>query len=153
METLFLITYGNGDFFDINKFRPIKNDLYCNKPNGGLWASPINSTYSWKDWCIENEFGDLSSNFKFTITGNIFKITNQNSFNQLPLVSEEISGYSIIIVSALYNNQLIDFETATNSGIDAIWLTEDAIRCREVHGWDCESVLILNPNCIQVSNM
>lgn len=153
METLSLITYGKGNFFDKNKFQPVKNAPYCNKPNGGLWASPINSKYGWKDWCIIEEFGNLSNSFEFTIIGNIFKITNQNSINQLPLVSEGIHDYHTVLVSALYNGQLVDFEAVDNSGIDAIWLTEEAVCCKEFYGWDCESVLILNPNCIQVSNM
>jgi len=151
MATLSLITYGKGSFFDKNKFQLVKNMLYWNKPSGGLWASPINCNYGWKEWCIIEEFGDLSSSFEFVVTGNIFKIENSNSLNQLPLIKREESGYEeIVLMSALYNRQLIDFEAVANSGVDAIWVTENAIRYKEFYGWDCESVLILNPNCIQI---
>jgi hypothetical protein len=64
-----------------------------------------------------------------------------------------LEGYHIVLMSDLYNSQLIDFEAVVKSGIDAIWLTEDAIRHKEFYGWDCESVLILNSNCIQTPNM
>jgi hypothetical protein len=149
METLSLVTYGKGTFFDKNKFQFIKNAPHWNKPSGGLWASPINSKYGWKDWCIIEEFGNLSSSFEFTITGNIFKIENIDDLNQLPLIVNDEIYYK----SPSFYNTFIDFEAVVNSGIDAIWLTESAIRYKEFYGWDCESVLILNPSCIQISNM
>lgn len=152
-ETLSLVTYGKGNFFDKSKFQPIKNAPYWNKPSGGLWASPINVKYSWKNWCNIEKFGDLTTSFEFTITGNILKIENSNILNQLSLISEGIDDYHIVLMSDLYNSQLIDFEAVVKSGIDAIWLTEDAIRHKEFYGWDCESVLILNSNCIQTPNM
>jgi hypothetical protein len=142
MAILSLITYGKGDFFDKNKFQPVKNTPYWNKPSGGLWASPINCNYGWKEWCIIEEFGDLSSNFKFSITGNIFKIKIDN-LNKLPLITNNSREFPIYTI-------VIDFEAAVNSGIDAIWLTESNIRHKSFYGWDCESVLILNPNCIQI---
>lgn len=47
-----------------------------------------------------------------------------------------------------------DFEAMIRSGIDAIWLTPKGERetrfshPKNLYGWDCESVLIMNPNGI-----
>lgn len=149
MDTLSLVTYGKGNFFDKSKFKPVKNAPYWNKPSGGLWASPINAQYGWRVWCIIEKFGDLTTSFEFFITGNIFKIENINDLIQLPLIVNDDIYYK----SLSFYNTFIDFEAVANSGIDAIWLTEDAIQHKEFYGWDCESVLILNSNCIETSNM
>ena len=39
-----LISYGLGDKFIPEKFQPIKNVDWV-KPDGGLWASPVDSIY------------------------------------------------------------------------------------------------------------
>lgn len=47
------IHYGSSTFY---KFPPVKNELYFDKPIGGLWASPIDTQYGWKYWCKVNHF-------------------------------------------------------------------------------------------------
>ena len=49
-----LIHYGNNKF-DEDLFLPIKNKRW-EKPDGGLWTSPKNSKWGWKDWWISSEF-------------------------------------------------------------------------------------------------
>lgn len=66
-----LIHYGHSDF-NIAKFKPIKNDDYgWVKPNGGLWTSPLESNWGWKDWCISEGFhsytDDTIANIKCVI--------------------------------------------------------------------------------------
>ena len=53
LETLTVIFYGSTKFSP-RKFKTIKNSWV--KPDGGLWTSPINSEYGWKEWCDAEQF-------------------------------------------------------------------------------------------------
>ena len=139
-----LITYGLGNVLNTEKIQPIKNRGFV-KPEGGLWASPVDSLYGWREWCNDNNFGDLSTSFQFQFSGNIYTINSLNDLFSLPL--------RFAFENRFY---FIDFEECLKRGIDAIHLTnsgEMATRFSKpvnLYGWDCESVLILNPNGITV---
>jgi len=137
-----LITYGCGNKFNSRKFKPIKNIRHV-KPEGGLWASPVNSTYGWREWCKDENFGDFSSSFEFEFTGNIFVIDRREDAFRMPWLT--------YFGSIEYS----DFEEMVLRGYDAIWLTnkgqvETRFGRPSLYGWDCESVLIMNPSCIRV---
>ena len=137
-----LITYGCGAF-DLKKFQPIKSTQWV-KPYGGLWASPVNSNYGWKNWCLENSFGSLDSHFIFNYVGNILIIDSHDDLNELPYMN--INGLDL---------ECPNFEKLATM-YDAILLTEIGQQKtrlsipRHLYGWDCESVLIMNPNGIQI---
>ena len=135
---LHLITYGCGKKFDVAKFKPVKNKMFV-KPEGGLWASPVNSNYGWREWCKDESFGNLSHHFKFEFEGNVFVIDGTRSAAQMPW----LEAYSVL--------KYPDFEKMVSLGYDAIWLTEKGqheTRFGEpsLYGWDCESVLVMNPS-------
>jgi hypothetical protein len=136
------IHYGH-DKFDINEFKPIEN---CNwiKPKGGLWASPIDSKYGWKDWCEEENYGNLSYNFIFTFDGKVLIIDSLKDLkSKIPFISVESYKYLLYI----------DFEKLSKE-YDAILLTEKGqketrfTQPENLHGWDCESICIFNPNAV-----
>jgi len=140
-----LISYGNGDEFDLSMWNEVKNSY--SKPHGGLWTSPIDSKYGWKNWCQDNEFGDLSTSFQLEIKGNVFTITNIDDLKNMPTIKLcETWFYSI------------DFELMKKNGIDAIYLTDiGEVKTRYVlwydanisfYGWDCETVFIMNKDCV-----
>lgn len=137
-----LITYGLNEF-DIDKFNYTQGNSLRNKPKrGGLWASPINSNYGWSDWCEGEDFGDLTNNFKFDYVGNIIKIDNELDLSLLPWIK-------------LDRSVVVDFNVLSNSNVDAIWLTENGqfetrMTTPGLYGWDCESVLIINPTGINI---
>lgn len=132
-----LIHYGSPSY-DPTLFNPIKNRGFV-KPRGGLWTSPINSKRGWKYWCERESFRDCNENNSFKLVLNldarVFVINSLDDLKNAPLIGENI-----------------DFELLAKTH-DAIWLTE--IGLRETHlsypinlyGWDCETVLILNPHC------
>lgn len=76
-----------------------------------------------------------------SVCGNIIVINDGNVLNTLPWYLGEF-------------DERIDFESLTYSGVDAIWLTangQSKTRWSQPHSldcWDCESILVLNPNCI-----
>ena len=141
-----LIHYGNSKY-NPSLFQPIQNSWV--KPKGGLWASPVNSKDSWKNWCLEENFNciSLDQSFEFEIEGNILVI---DSYEDL---------LTKVIWFEKYDEIYPDFEAMLMLGIDAIHLTEEG-QCRtrfakegyslKLYGWDCESVLVLNPDCIKI---
>ena len=137
-----LITYGKGNSFSVRKFVPVSN--YHFKPKGGLWASPVKSSFGWKDWCKAEGFGDLSSHFVFQFSGNVLKIDSLKDALEMPWCS------FIDIPSLEYP----DYDGMVHLGIDAIHITAKGERetrfifPKNLYGWDCESVLVMNPNGI-----
>jgi hypothetical protein len=141
-----VIHYGSNKF-DESKFQSIKNDNWA-KPRGGLWTSPINSKYGWKDWNESEQFMacDIENSFIIELSNDckILKIDSKIDLLKLPTYSKENSVY-------------LDYEAITTK-YDAIWLTangENETRyCgmfdnnAKMYGWDCETVLILNNKCI-----
>ena len=64
------IHYGSSELASILFNENLKDNGLLNKPNGGLWASPIGEEYfTWKDWCEENEFhlDRLNKSFTFEL--------------------------------------------------------------------------------------
>lgn len=145
-----LITYGCGNAFDNSLWRPITNQLYNIKPKGGLWASPVNCNYGWKDWCEVEEFGDLSSWFEFNYSGLTLIIDSLEDSAQMPIIPDKNNLDAVLLSRSL------DFEKMLKTGIDAIYLTEKgqnetrfAVGLKGcLYGWDCESVLIMNKDCV-----
>lgn len=142
------IHYGSTKF-DPNKFVKVKNgrNYIRNKPEKGtgLWASPLNSSYGWKDWCYEEGFRkcEESNSFVFTLkeSAKVLTIDKKEDLIGLPTCSTR------------YGIQL-DFEKLSKE-FDAILLTEEGqYRTRHGHpinlyGWDCECILVLN-NVIKI---
>lgn len=144
-----LIHYGSNAYKE-DRFVKVTNSMWHSiKPSGGLWTSPIDSDFGWIDWCIENEFGcDLSKSFTIKISPDtrICKIDCADDLDKLPWLTKEFdSGWTL---------HCIDFEKARRS-YDAVWLTYKGERetrytkPRNLYGWDCESVVILNKEVIQ----
>ena len=141
-----LIHFGSSRY-NKSKVHPIKNENWC-KPKGGLWTSPINSNYGWKEWCEAENFRDcfFENSFKLKLKDDakIFIIDSLSDLQKAPLVDFKIGEH--------YQKQYLNFELIANS-YDAIWLTEKGQHQTHLsyplslYGWDCESVLILNPNC------
>lgn len=152
------IHYGQNEF-QKEKFKPIKNEFHFPKPKGGLWASNICSNFGWKDWCEDEGFLSgkehedyWSSSFCFTFKedANVYHIWRKDDIKNLPLLEKAEFSY--------YDKYYIDFEDCLARGIDAIELHLYADNGKHSHvelywalyGWDCNSVIVLNPDCIEV---
>lgn len=150
---------------ELNKevFKPVSNRTCSNKPEGGLWASPYypNKEYisGWHEWC-SSEMEDWLSNdsviLKLKEDAKVFTIDNQKDLikfiNIVGIVEDEFTLRMGLKMFAYPN-----FEKASQI-FDAIHLTEEGQwrtrfsdnKCDyNLYGWDCESVLILNFNCIK----
>ena len=154
------IHYGS-KHFDSSKFVPIKNQTFI-KPLGGFWASPVDSTYGWREWNDRSGFAKIveEESFQFTLkeNANVLHIYETNDLKDLP--KETIPGFPILSdsISPIY----LDFEKILESGVDAIelHLTEERRYDNDflkglywsLYGWDCDSILIMNPDIIEICN-
>lgn len=136
--SLRLVCFGNGDAFDPRKFQPVVNNpLFC-KPHGGLWTSPVGAAWGWEAWCRENGFGNLASRFECSFSGITCCIDSITDMEMLPWLGDGLRAVP-------------DFEAMVAMGVDATWLTargEAETRLafsRNLYGWDCETVFIMNP--------
>lgn len=143
------VHYGHKSF-DKNLFIPIINGRsFLTKPIGGLWASPIDAEYGWKNWCKDEEFCKCEdeNSFTFTLTNNarVLYINDISDTDNLPELNPDIS--SEFKISSWV---CLDFEKLKEE-YDAI---EIKISGRGIYfglyGWDCDSILIMNPDIIEV---
>ena len=143
------IHYGSDSFIK-DCFLPIRNHAHFNKPYGGLWASPTDATDSWFDWCCENCFRmeKLSKSFQFDISpdANIITITSVDDGRKIVYDLQDIfsMGRTFLDIPEL----CIDFEKLLAHGIDAISFKLNAATYWLLYGWDVDSLLVLNPDCI-----
>lgn len=142
-----LIHYGSTNY-NPEKVGKIVNENWV-KPKGGLWTSPIDSTWGWKDWCEMKNFRECneanSFRLQFKHDAKILVIDSLEDLKKLPKQN--------VVITYKYQKEYLDFELLAKK-YDAIWLTETGQHethlsyQTDLYGWDCESVLILNPFCV-----
>jgi len=112
------------------------------KPEGGLWASPVDSKFGWQDWCRAKDFRDTGKQLRVILDidmGSFITINSQADLSQLPWYPP-VAGLNLM--------EAIDFEKLAAGGVDGVYLTEQgqwATRFshpRSLYGWECESILI-----------
>lgn len=143
-SSMVLIHYGSSHF-EMSRYHPIRewSVIGWTKPLGGLWTSPVNSKFGWRQWCEANQYkDDFNEWFKLKYNGNTIVIDSVKDLDKLPWkTSEKILTYP-------------RFEPLMEQGVDAIFLTERGqwktrlSHPKNLYGWDCETVLILNPKSI-----
>ena len=147
MNDTIYIHYGDNEF-DKNKFAEIKNKQFWVKPKGGLWASRLNGINSWKRWCIAEEFclEKLEKYFKFKLKENtrFLQIESSNQLKYLPRVKSPIPQLE---GTGIY----LDFEKIKED-FDAIevLISKDNQLYWDLYGWDCDSLLVLNKDVIEI---
>lgn len=111
--------------------------------------------FGWEELCRRNDHNPKSGLYlKFffclDIDAKVFRIETRDDFNALPKVA-------IANDAPATATEFIDFEECLRQGIDAIVYAYTEVHCDEelrdemdvkMMGWDCDSILILNPNVI-----
>lgn len=121
---------------------PTIGGVLGNKPQSGtgFWCCRSDTTNGWKEWCEENEFPycDLSKSMELYIpdTARIYSISCVEDVDYL------LDNYSFTnVISINFEKMAEDYDvmevTTMHNGI-----------YRALYGWDCESILILNPKII-----
>ena len=141
METPTYIHFGS-NCFDIARFCPISNIQHFNKPHGGLWASTKEADYGWEDWCVAEDFKveSLNKSFAFILEPTA-KILTIQSITDLESLPRTIKNQFLVC---------IDFEKLAED-FDAIEvkMSMDSNLYYALLGWDCDSILVMNPTVIR----
>jgi len=156
------VHYGcSSEEFLISKFVKVKNHTFGWKPSGGFWASPtshgkMGELFDWKAFCEKEEYypkgKPLNKKFYFCldINAHVVRIESMDTYQALPKVVREDCATG-------RKEEFIDFEKCMRQGIDAIEYAYSAIikdenmkeeMDRKMLGWDCDSILIMNPKII-----
>lgn len=146
------IHYGH-DKFDRNLFVPVRNGRHLNKPVGGLWASPVDAERGWYNWCKSNDFilGRLRTGFLFELSQNarVLELTPDNVW-ELPEDKE-----SLFIRRPIEKRDFLSMVEAVD--FEALAREYDVLECSlseypslywSLYGWDCDCILVLNPEVI-----
>ena len=139
-ERTIYIHYGDDRF---RKMDPIRNG-FLTKPAGGLWASRINDPGGWISWCLSKEFClyKLKDGFTFQLTDNA-KVLELNDIKQL----DDLPKLYPYNRDERMEECFLDFEEIAKE-YDAIELTEEWKFHWALYGWDCNCIVILNPDCV-----
>ena len=141
--TMRLIHYG-ASCYDPDKFKPISDVPFRNKPKGGLWTSPVVTQYGWREWCKEESYGRTEVSFEVIFSGRVLRINSVADMDALHWI--DIDGIYFISFQAM---------CAGGFYYDAIHLTvkgQEETRFshpKSLYGWDCETVFVMNPDSIQ----
>ena len=133
--TVRVIHYGSASFDPARFSKPTHSDG-INKPRGGYWCSPINSKYGWREWVRDNmDEWQTDVHHTATIRGNGLIINKREDYTG-PFASRGSS-------------EQWDWDWII-AHYDFIWLTyEGECDCHmSLYGWDCESIVVLNPAAI-----
>lgn len=129
-------------------FEPVANyEYYFTKPIGGLWGSPIDG-FGFKVWCeIEgyekpDHYFDRWFKFKLTDDAKIF-VLDGNDIEEIKHIPSIVNNHPNIDIKEYF----IDFKEASKK-YDAIFLANEALYHYLLYGWDCDSILIMNPDVV-----
>lgn len=156
------IHYGSDRFDPRLMMDQSRTNMTCiNKPNAGLWASPVNSDWGWKDWCESEEFykSDFSKYFVFRLKNNAKILTIRSLKDWDKVLNKVFKDHHINILENPFFN--IDINER-----DMIWRyickKYDAIlvimndNYGEMHmnfefnSWDCDSIVVFNSEVVDI---
>ena len=142
------------------------SNVFVNKPKRALWGSPIDAEFGWKEWATMENFISSENDYwkRQTIweleDDKIFKIQNKDDINKLYNIAGNFTTTCFLDYRKLKQNgyaalQLIDFvlpKVITFSyvkDLDDPWLEH---KVRGFTLWDCESIVVLDPESITIKN-
>lgn len=153
------IHYGSTSF-DPSKFQAIKNEPFWSKPAGGLWAMPKDAKLRWNEWSeavgVRERNDENSFHFTTIPNANILQINSVEDLYILPKLKNQIELPGIENPIELpFNWICLDFEKLLADGVDAIQVNisndphygVESLR-KKLDGWDCDTILIMNPDII-----
>ena len=135
----------------------LKEISMLNKPMGGLWSSPEDSENRWDIWCHavgyshRNNYWNKKFRFILKENANILKVTGDMYIN-LPHTQIELKYPLINIIPEKYKQPLyeLDYEKLSSmyDGIE-VNFSDNPELLSYFDFWDCDTLLVFNPNVIQ----
>lgn len=145
------IHYGHNvfDAAKLDSLNPVKSNR--SKPQG-LWASPVDADYGWKDWCESEGYfqNDFALSFKFVLNNgaNILEIHKEDDI--LPYLESctDLNSLRLSLTSICDKLNL----TKIYSEFDGmeLFLSDDySMHYGIFNSWDCDSIVIWNSGVIE----
>ena len=142
------VHYGDDTFHQPN---PITNRRCFTKPHGGLWASRKDDPHGWKNWCEDEEFrlDMFGCGFYFALKpgAKVLELSHEDQLKDLPKLN--MFALHPCINYSFDDSCNLDFE-ALKKEYDAIELTNIGRLYFPLYGWDCNSILVMNPEVVEV---
>ena len=170
------VTYGLGNIFQKNKCNINLQCNYNGKPKSGWWGSPIDTEFGWKDWCMSEKWlpGMCSRTEQQKFEEDAEKYFSDNNkitwrlkdgSKKIDIITEKDikelvnSGYIKNIPGGrFYDTYIIDFEKIKRAGYSAVELFTPVFGhgCTNLdigieslfYSWDCQSIVVLDPDVI-----
>lgn len=153
LKNKIFISYGT-DKYDPSRIKPIEVDSKWgrvhNKPHGGLWASPVDSSFSWGDFCNREAFNLKSLNKHF-----IFKLKPESKICIIDNIDDLVKYSSFdnyLGMHTLYIKKIVSL-------FDGLYVSDNAVvelrhidlklRLNSLDSWDIESICIWNPDIVE----
>lgn len=129
------------------------HNQFINKPDGGLWASPTNSRWGWRDWCLSEDYPinlDVWTRFRLVPKARILEIHCLDHLKDVfsrygrrhPLLREVVLDWNLL--RAHYDGVFL-----SEQGNNECHLPLE-LGAPDLNGWDCESLLVLDLSKIVV---
>lgn len=125
------------------------------KPKYGLWASPVDTNWGWREWCAEERFRecDEEDSFMFSLTENakILNIFSEDDILPYIIRKEGSSFWTNWMGRPLKTSIIdgIDWGKIISDGYDAVELYNSiGLHDTVFNSWDCDSIVILNPDIV-----
>lgn len=132
-------------------FRQIRNREYFTKPEGGLWASPIDAKYGWKDWNQDEQFEECreENSFRFRLSENANVLSIRSADDLIKILPKDYDYHGF---GQDFRMVYLDFEEMLRNGIDAVYveISSDNRLYWALYGWDCDSIVVMNPAVVEV---
>lgn len=116
------------------------------KPTGGFWASSVDAQFGWPNWCLAEKYRECEKENSFIFSlkddAKVLTINYLEDLENLPKIESEWKFSNWIF---------LDFESISKE-YDAIEvvISNDCRLYNALYGWDCDSILILNPNILEI---
>lgn len=149
-EEKMYVHYGDSAFHR-EKFKKARNAKYGIKPEYGLWGSPVDAEYGWKQWCEDNEFREINEkeSFYFRIRGwQVYEIEKPQDLENLPHIPvlEENKRKNP------YEELFLDYEKMAKGELSYSALE---VKIKDVEeqlpGYDCDCILVLDDRDLVVN--
>lgn len=126
-------------------FCPVVNEPGWIKPafGTGFYASDVDSEYGWKQW-VEDEQFHLD---KYLSSFFLFKVKEDARIFHLRTLEDMCNAPEAPNPFGLKGHYLIDFEKLSQY-YDAIDYYETSELHYPLYGWDCDTLLVMNPDII-----
>lgn len=171
-----LVFYTNGIRLMRSKINRVVNQTaWMNKPDGGLWASPIAHPDDWMSWlCAQPSAGrphrdnalDGGTFFTLASSTRMVMLVTPKTYNDActrwPLATRPVLPHDPTILDAFsiiahgerpLAYTALDFEAMAREGVDAVYCEPSIMgamgKFAPVHSWDCASLVVFNPDVIR----